>query len=1376
MKKLLWMGDDPRSKSGYGRVLKEMLPYLKEMYEVFILSIGYKGPGENIIDSNDGTSFGFKSVVKVFNQIEPDIFILLNDHKIIWGWLCELKKHCNISHCKIIPYVCTEYIGIPKNDMIIYNETCEHILVMANFTGEEMKRQGCHIPYTRVSHGYPETLKKLDKKLSRKLLGISENSFVFYSGNRNQPRKRLDIIIRAYVEFLKGEDKNTILMMNCGLIDMGINIPELYERLCFDNGLINWESKIHYCNKTNEPSRYNDDDLSIIYSCCDVGITTSTGESFGLVPFEMSLFDVPQIIPNFGGIIESIKNGSIHVNIADYYSYPRVIQSAGGIGAIVHFKDVAQAMGLYYSDNDLYDTHCNTVKLNLIGNSWKEVSKQCICILENEIKNEKHIKNEYDLVKNNIQNFDDDMNKETGVSEQCIIDSDMVDSEYVSIEDNFKVPSNKLITEYDSLLKKYNFIFDKMKYFLKQTGEILEGCCMYENDKSECIEDQYAFTKQLNLYELAKNADNILEIGFNMGNSALLYLISNNYSKIVCFDICHHKYTRLSFEYLNQLFPNRLILIEGDSTKTIPSFYEDKYNNFFDLVHIDGGHHIDIANQDFINTYHMANNLIIFDDDWLDHINNLCNRYIKLGFVKEYYHYKTIKYTHKLLIKVDKEPVKNLKIPKIIHQIWIGPNPCPYQLLNTWKKNHPDWEYILWTEEKLKNEDFINKHLIDNINIIVCKTDLIRYELLYKYGGVYMDADIICKKKIDDCFLEDDLFATYYDKKHTYITNSTIGSIKNHYLLKELIEDFNKLNLTNLIINDPVEFSGVPFSDKLKSSDANIYDYYYFNPIDFQNINDTQINNSKVYGVHFWGTTRSNMTNKKINIYNENISLLNEKIIGKKNIYICTHDIKDLISGNIITKGYWEPHITIKFIKILKNLDKNDIIIDVGANLGYYSLIGCAYGFEVIAFEPFEQNYNKFHASIILNSFHHKIKLYKKIVWKNNIDKKSLIIVPGPIVNFGCIAVSDDGNKALPINLELGNNPKFRTISLDSLNIKKHIGLLKIDVEGSEFEVIQGALDLIKKNYIKNIIIEFSLKFRNIEIYHMIAKFLVLNSYFIYDFNDNRYSYEEYINDISKYEQKDYLFIKSDFIPIQCIHLRNNIERKKHMDKQIIKHNLKYKLIFIEALDGKLIDYKNFNLISDFAKGKLLSKNKEHGHDMTMGASGLIHTTFDIWNSISNNNLIVEDDIIFEENFEDNLKITMRNLPKDWDIFYAGYHNDPRITHVKDNVYMGNKVYGCFGYIINPNSIKNLINKVFPCDYQIDTEIHRKNNYKLNNYIMYPSLIKSSGKFKSSIQIFDIDEKTISTNNINKLNTNKIDKYSPQNCQQINTNKYQITT
>ena len=38
-------------------------------------------------------------------------------------------------------------------------------------------------------------------------------------------------------------------------------------------------------------------------------------------------------------------------------------------------------------------------------------------------------------------------------------------------------------------------------------------------------------------------------------------------------------------------------------------------------------------------------------------------------------------------------------IPKIIHQIWIGPKPAPTNLMNSWKNKHPDFEYILWNEQ-----------------------------------------------------------------------------------------------------------------------------------------------------------------------------------------------------------------------------------------------------------------------------------------------------------------------------------------------------------------------------------------------------------------------------------------------------------------------------------------------------------------------------------------------------------------------------------------------------------------------------------------------------------------------------------------------------
>ena len=41
-------------------------------------------------------------------------------------------------------------------------------------------------------------------------------------------------------------------------------------------------------------------------------------------------------------------------------------------------------------------------------------------------------------------------------------------------------------------------------------------------------------------------------------------------------------------------------------------------------------------------------------------------------------------------------------IPKILHQIWIGPKEPPIKLMKTWKEKHPEFRYILWNEEELQ--------------------------------------------------------------------------------------------------------------------------------------------------------------------------------------------------------------------------------------------------------------------------------------------------------------------------------------------------------------------------------------------------------------------------------------------------------------------------------------------------------------------------------------------------------------------------------------------------------------------------------------------------------------------------------------------------
>jgi len=85
------------------------------------------------------------------------------------------------------------------------------------------------------------------------------------------------------------------------------------------------------------------------------------------------------------------------------------------------------------------------------------------------------------------------------------------------------------------------------------------------------------------------------------------------------------------------------------------------------------------------------------------------------------------------------------KIPKIIHQIWIGPKMPPSYFISfqeRLKALHPDWEYHLWTDSELSSIDFELKDLIDRSTNFAEQSDLIRSELLERFGGVYIDVDI----------------------------------------------------------------------------------------------------------------------------------------------------------------------------------------------------------------------------------------------------------------------------------------------------------------------------------------------------------------------------------------------------------------------------------------------------------------------------------------------------------------------------------------------------------------------------------------------------------------------------------------------------------
>lgn len=179
-------------------------------------------------------------------------------------------------------------------------------------------------------------------------------------------------------------------------------------------------------------------------------------------------------------------------------------------------------------------------------------------------------------------------------------------------------------------------------------------------------------------------------------------------------------------------------------------------------------------------------------------------------------------------------------IPKRLHQIWVGPRKAPLKLINTFKEHYSNkdgWSYFLWTNELVESLDLINKDLyneaIDRKEYALA-SDILRFEILYKYGGVYMDADSISLKRIDDHMLEDDMFSCFENEitRPVLIASAHLGSIIKNDSIKLMIDGIKERGLKifdepGWITTGPMYFTKQVLEHRLK---IKIYPSYYFIP------------------------------------------------------------------------------------------------------------------------------------------------------------------------------------------------------------------------------------------------------------------------------------------------------------------------------------------------------------------------------------------------------------------------------------------------------------------------------------------------------------------------------------------------------------------
>lgn len=204
-----------------------------------------------------------------------------------------------------------------------------------------------------------------------------------------------------------------------------------------------------------------------------------------------------------------------------------------------------------------------------------------------------------------------------------------------------------------------------------------------------------------------------------------------------------------------------------------------------------------------------------------------------------------------------------MSIPKIIHQLWIGPKPSPINLMNTWRDKNPEFEYIIWNEEEIKKRDIVFKcqDKIDDIEEINGKADIMRWEILFKFGGIFLDADSICIEPIDDELLNKKCFAGWEQEevREGLIATGTMGFPPKHPLVKKAI----KWILNNEVSQNKSHMMAwqtvgpgllTKMYDTGKFNDLHIFPSYTFLPIHLTKLEYK--GHGKIYAFQAWGSTK----------------------------------------------------------------------------------------------------------------------------------------------------------------------------------------------------------------------------------------------------------------------------------------------------------------------------------------------------------------------------------------------------------------------------------------------------------------------------------------------------------------------------------------
>lgn len=225
---------------------------------------------------------------------------------------------------------------------------------------------------------------------------------------------------------------------------------------------------------------------------------------------------------------------------------------------------------------------------------------------------------------------------------------------------------------------------------------------------------------------------------------------------------------------------------------------------------------------------------------------------MKLNHFKQMLERSDFAYVYKFFKQIYEEnsfqklqPQKALIIPQIIHIMWLGKKlPEEYQpYVASWRKFHPNWTILFWTDNPINynqgnevmytfdqlvqrlarvrggesiviNTDqlkFENRGFYDRANNYGEKSDILKWEIVYRFGGVYVDTDFECLQPLDVFHHTYDFYTGIQplDTNMVQLGAALYGAIPSHPILEACVNNIKKnQDIKQIIVKTgPIHFT-----------------------------------------------------------------------------------------------------------------------------------------------------------------------------------------------------------------------------------------------------------------------------------------------------------------------------------------------------------------------------------------------------------------------------------------------------------------------------------------------------------------------------------------------------------------------------------------